>query len=238
MNNIIDQSYESYAKELSRDFFKNVYAYMFAALAISGILAYMTGTLEFAFNYFIDHQTGDLKPLYWVCILAPFGLGLVIQLAYNRLSMGLLMLLFIAYSALMGLSLGQLFLVYTSQSIYLTFFISAGAFAAMAILGYTTKTDLTKMGSLLYMGFIGIFIAGVVNMFMHSETMGYIMSILGVIVFTGLTAYFMQNLKKIGESTDISHMDRNKLALVGGLQLYILFVNLFVSLLRLFGDRN
>lgn len=108
----------------------------------------------------------------------------------------------------------------------------------MAILGYTTSTDLTKFGSLLYMAFIGIFIAGIVNFFMHSETMSYVISAVGVFVFTGLTAYYMQQLKGISQDETLSGLDRNKLSLIGGLQLYILFVNLFLSLLRLFGSRD
>ena len=113
-----------------------------------------------------------------------------------------------------------------------------GAFGGMAVLGYTTQTDLTKFGSLMYMLFIGIFIAGIVNMFMQSEMMSYIIAIIGVFVFTGLTAYYMQQLKGIAQDQTLSHMDRSKLAVVGGLQLYILFVNLFLSLLRLIGGRD
>jgi uncharacterized protein len=105
----------------------------------------------------------------------------------------------------------------------------------MAVLGYTTKTDLTKMGSLLYMAFIGIFIAGIVNFWVGSEMLDYIISMIGVFVFTGLTAYYMQKLKGVSQDTSLSGIDRNKLALVGGLMLYIMFVNLFLSLLRLLG---
>jgi FtsH-binding integral membrane protein len=123
-------------------------------------------------------------------------------------------------------------------SIVSTFFVSAGAFAGMAILGYTTKTDLTKFGSLLYMVFIGIFIAGIVNIFMKSEMMDFVISVIGVFVFTGLTAYYMQQLKNMSQDSDLSALDRNKLSLVGGLMLYILFINLFLSLLRIMGSRE
>jgi FtsH-binding integral membrane protein len=159
-------------------------------------------------------------------------------MAYQRLSLAVLMALFIAYSALMGLSLGSIFLVYAMPSIVSTFFVSAGAFAGMAILGYTTKTDLTKFGSLLYMVFIGIFIAGIVNIFMQSELMDFVISVIGVFVFTGLTAYYMQQLKNMSQDSDLSALDRNKLSLVGGLMLYILFINLFLSLLRIMGSRE
>lgn len=236
MNEILDQSSKEYSKEITREFFKNVYGYMFAALGISGIIAYFVGTPEFFMKYFMSE--GAISPLFYVVAFAPVGLGLLIQMAYRRLSFGLLMILFIAYSALMGLSLGTIFLVYSGAAIASTFFVAAGAFAGMAILGFTTKTDLTKFGSLMYMLFIGIFIAGIVNIFMKSDTMGFVIAFIGVFVFTGLTAYYMQQLKTVSQDESLSGMDRNKLALIGGLQLYILFVNLFLSLLRLLGSRE
>jgi FtsH-binding integral membrane protein len=236
MNNILNQNGE-FTKEVTRDFFKNVYGYMFGALAISGLIAYQAGTPEFFQAYFITPQ-GTISPVFYVVAFAPLGLGLLIQMAYKRLSLAVLMVLFIAYSALMGLSLGSIFLVYAMPSIVSTFFVSAGAFAGMAILGYTTKTDLTKFGSLLYMVFIGIFIAGIVNVFMKSEMMDFVISVIGVFVFTGLTAYYMQQLKNMSQDSDLSALDRNKLSLVGGLMLYILFINLFLSLLRIMGSRE
>lgn len=236
MNNLIDQ-HEGFSKEITRDFFKNVYGYMFAALAISGIIAYWVGTPEFFQQYFVTEQM-TISPLFYVVAFAPVGLGLLIQMAYQRLSLAVLMTLFLVYAALMGLSLGSVFLVYSGQAIATTFFVSAGAFAGMAILGYTTKTDLTKFGSLLYMVFIGIFIAGIVNIFLKSDMMSFVISCIGVFVFTGLTAYYMQQLKGVAQDTTLSGLDRNKLALIGGLQLYILFVNLFLSLLRILGSRD
>ena len=238
MNSILDQDGQGYSKEITRDFFKNVYAYMFGALAISGIIAYTAGTPEVFAKYFINSEGTGLSPLFYVVAFAPVGLGLLIQMAYQRLSFGLLLLLFMVYSVLMGLSLSSIMLVYAGQDIAITFFVTAGAFGGMAILGYTTQTDLTKFGSLMYMLFIGIFIAGIVNMFMQSEMMSYIIAIIGVFVFTGLTAYYMQQLKGIAQDETLSHMDRSKLAVVGGLELYILFVNLFLSLLRLIGGRD
>jgi uncharacterized protein len=247
MNNILDNS-GTYSKEITRDFFRNVYGYMFAALGISGIIAYMVGAGEqvvlengktlplFFIKYFINE--GGISPLFYVVAFAPLGLGLLIQMAYRRLSLALLMILFMAYSVLMGLSLSTIFIVYTDAAIASTFFVAAGAFAGMAILGFTTKTDLTKFGSLLYMLFIGIFIAGIVNIFMKSDAMGFVIAAIGVFVFTGLTAYYMQQLKSVSQDETLSGLDRNKLALIGGLQLYILFVNLFLSLLRLLGSRE
>lgn len=238
MEELIDNN-GSYSAELSRVFFRNVYTYMFGALGISGILAYMVGTNEIIFSQlFLNSEGTGLSPLFWIIAFAPVGIGFLIQMAYERLSMGFLLALFILYSGLMGLSLSSIFIVYDLGAIASTFFVAAGAFAGMAILGYTTKTDLTKFGSLLYMVFIGMFIAGIVNIFIKSDSMGFIIACLGVFVFTGLTAYQMQQLKEVSQQPNLSEVDRNKLSLIGGLQLYILFVNLFLSLLRILGSRD
>jgi FtsH-binding integral membrane protein len=232
------ENQSSLSADLARDFFRNVYTYMFGALGISGILAYTVGTNTDYFTTLFISAEGGISPIFWVIAFAPLGIGLLIQWGYNRLSMSVLLALFILYSGLMGLSLSTIFLVYNIASIVSTFFVAAGAFAGMAILGYTTKTDLTKFGSLLYMVFIGMFIAGIVNIFMKSDGMGFIIACLGVFVFTGLTAYSMQQLKSVATNTDLTEEERNKLSLIGGLQLYILFINLFLSLLRLLGNRN
>jgi FtsH-binding integral membrane protein len=238
MEELIDNN-GNYSAELSRVFFRNVYTYMFGALGISGILAYMVGTNELMFaQLFLNAAGTGLSPVFWIIAFAPVGIGLLIQMAYERLSMGFLLALFIVYSGLMGLSLSSIFMVYNMGAIASTFFVAAGAFAGMAILGYTTKTDLTKFGSLLYMVFIGMFIAGIVNIFIGSDSMGFIIACLGVFVFTGLTAYQMQQLKEVSQQPYLSEEDRNKLSLIGGLQLYILFVNLFLSLLRILGSRD
>jgi FtsH-binding integral membrane protein len=134
--------------------------------------------------------------------------------------------------------LSSIFLVYDIQSIANTFFVTAGAFGGMAILGYTTNTDLSKFGSLLYMIFIGMFIASIVNIFIGSDSMGFIIACLGVFVFTGLTAYHMQELKKLAQNAQLNDEQKNKMALIGGLTLYILFINLFLSLLRIMGGRD
>ena len=241
LDNIFQQKqYGSDAKAMSSEFFVNVYTYMFIALGISGSIAYLCGTPEFVSEYFITFSNGKaaVSPLFYVVAFAPLGLGMLIQMAYNRLSLPVLFILFGLYATLMGLSLSTIFVVYDIGSIFTTFLTTAGSFAVMAILGYTTKTDLTKFGSLLYMAFIGIFIAGIVNYFMGSEMISFWISVIGVFVFTGLTAYEMQRLKYIGEDPNIGHLDKKKLSLIGGLMLYILFINLFLSLLRLMGSRD
>ncbi len=220
----------------TKEFFANVYSYMFAALTITGLVAYVLSQNE-AFIYSMFTETG-MSPLGYVIMFAPLVLVLIIQAGFQRLPMIALVLLFLAYSVLLGMSLSFIFLVYSMGSIVATFFTTAGAFGAMALLGYFTKTDLTKFGSLLYMVFIGMFIASMVNFFIGSDTMGYIISFLGLFVFTGLTAYEMQRLKHISNDPELDGASRSKLALIGGLKLYILFINLFLSILRFMGNRE
>jgi hypothetical protein len=238
MNTIIENSSAENNAEAVRSFFRSVYSYMFAALGISGIIAYRVGNDPRLFSEYFVNATGGLSAAFYVVLFAPVGLSFLIQWGYNRLSMLSLTLLFILYAGLMGLTLSSIFLVYDLQAIANTFFVSAGAFGGMAILGYTTKTDLSKFGSLLYMVFIGMFISSVVNIFIGSDSMGFIIACLGVFVFTGLTAYHMQALKKMVQSNQMNEEQKSKVALIGGLQLYILFINLFLSLLRIMGGRD
>jgi FtsH-binding integral membrane protein len=233
MEEVLDQHYEGQSQQATRDFFKNVYGYMFAALGVSGVIAYLAGTPEFVGEYFVT-QTG-LSPLFYVVMFAPIGVALFIQSRYQKLSMSVLMLLFLGYAVLIGLTFSVVLMMYSGKSVATIFFITSAGFGSMAILGYTTKTDLTKMGSVLYMLFIGIFIGTIINMFMGSTFLQTIISLIGVFVFTGLTAYYMQKLKATAQDETLSTGDKNKLALIGGLQLYILFINLFMSLLNLFG---
>ena len=238
MNTIFENSQVQNSSESVKTFFRSVYTYMFAALGISGLIAFRVGNdPELFISYFIS-ATGGFNPLFYVVMFAPIGLTFVIQWGYDKLSMLSLTLLFVLYSGLMGLMLSSIFLVYDIQSIANSFFVTAGAFGGMAILGYTTNTDLSKFGSLLYMIFIGMFIASIVNIFIGSDSMGFIIACLGVFVFTGLTAYHMQELKKLAQNAQLNDEQKNKMALIGGLTLYILFINLFLSLLRIMGGRD
>ena len=238
MNTIFENSQVQNSSESVKTFFRSVYTYMFAALGISGLIAFRVGNdPELFISYFIS-ATGGFNPLFYVVMFAPIGLTFVIQWGYDKLSMLSLTLLFVLYSGLMGLMLSSIFLVYDIQSIANTFFVTAGAFGGMAILGYTTNTDLSKFGSLLYMIFIGMFIASIVNIFIGSDSMGFIIACLGVFVFTGLTAYHMQELTKLAQNAQLNDEQKNKMALIGGLTLYILFINLFLSLLRIMGGRD
>ena len=221
-----------------RTFLANVFGYMSLALIISGLVAWWFAHDVRMLGYLIDFTTGKQTILGWVVLFAPLGLVLIMSSAIERLSGAALLALFLVYSAVNGMTLSYIFLAYTLSSIASVFFISAAVFGVMAIAGYTTKTDLTKLGTILFIGLIGIVIAGLVNMFLQSDTMGYIISIIGVIVFTGLTAYDVQKLKAIGEQAINGTEQTQKMALMGALRLYLDFINLFLMLLRLFGRRN
>ncbi|MFA9221656.1 MAG: Bax inhibitor-1/YccA family protein, partial [Sediminibacterium sp.] len=174
----------------------------------------------------------------WVVMLAPLAFILVMNFGFNKMSFTTLLAVFLGYAAVMGMSLSFIFLIYDPAVITKVFFITAGLFGAMAFIGYTTKTDLTKFGGILMMALIGIIIASVVNMFMGSPFMDYLISCAGVLVFTGLTAYDVQKIKRIGAGVEFGTAEASKLALMGALTLYLDFVNLFMFLLRVFARRD
>jgi FtsH-binding integral membrane protein len=220
---------------LSRSFFANVYKYMFFALAVTGLVSWYASQSDWYLPMMFT-QSG-MSGVGWVVTLAPLGLVILIQARFRKMSSGAIMGIYLLYSILLGLSLAWIFLIFTSSSIAITFFVTAGAFGSMALLGYFTKTDLSKFGSLMYMLFIGMFIAGLANMFMQSDAIGYVISFMGLFVFTGLTAWEMQRMKAIAQDTTLTTDDRKKMELIGGLTLYILFINLFMSILHFTGDR-
>lgn len=230
------------SQAIVKSFLSNVFTYMAGALAITGVLAYWFSSSDTLMSYLVnvDYATQTESPnlLGWIVTIAPLAFVLIMSLSFNRLSSLSLLLLFVAYSAVMGISMSFIFLTYTSASIASTFFVTAGTFSVMAALGYTTKQDLTKFGSILMMALIGIIIAMVVNFFMQSGIMSLIINCLGVLIFTGLTAYDVQKLKRIGSGVEYGTESANKLAIMGALNLYLDFVNLFLFLLRLFGDRR
>mgnify|MGYP001313974764 FL=1 len=217
-------------------FVANVFSLMFAALIISGISAVWFAT-ESMRSYIINYE-GGLTTLGWISMIAPIGLVLLIGFGFQKYSAKFLLGVFLIYSTLTGISLSTIFSVYTTASIASTFFISALTFGVMALTGYTTKTDLTKLGSLLYMGLIGIIIASIVNFFIGSSFIHYIISIIGVLVFTGLTAYDVQKIKNIGNQVQEGSESAQKLMIMGALTLYLDFINLFLMMLRLFGSRD
>jgi uncharacterized protein len=225
-----------------RAYMIRVYNYMTAGVALTGIVAW------FAFSAAVTQTNAGLaltpfgqtlfhSPLMWVLVLAPLGLVMLISFGINRLSPATALTLFFVYAGLLGLSLATIFLVYTHGSIARVFFISAATFGAMSLYGYTTQRDLTGMGSFLFMGLIGIVIASLVNIFLHSSGLDWVISVVGVLVFVGLTAYDTQNIKEMYDPMDDGTIAGRK-AVMGALRLYLDFINLFLMLLRLFGDRR
>lgn len=240
-NQIQDQLLDSQgpsAHALSQTFISRVLSYMAGGLVVSGILAYVFGTSPELMQYIVNFETGGMTGLGWFALLAPFGLVLLMGARFTKMSAQTMMLLFVLFSALMGISLSTIFLVYPIGTIYTTFGVTAITFAIMALVGYTTKTDLTKFGSILMIGLLGIIVAMVVNMFMQSAMMDYLISIIGVLIFTGLIAYDMQKLKRIGMGVEYGTQAESKLALMGALGLYLNFVNLFLFLLRIIGGNR
>jgi FtsH-binding integral membrane protein len=232
-NNYNDQTINVDSSAVSRSFVANVFSYMTLALVITGVAAYWFAASG---NMLALLQGSSL--LLWGIMLAPIGMVLIMSFAFNRLSFSALMGLFLAYSLVNGISLSVIFLVYSSAAISKVFFITAGLFATMAVVGYTTKTDLTKLGSILMMAVLGIVIASVVNYFMESAAFDYLISCVGVLVFTGLVAYDTQKVKRIGAGVEYGTATAGKLALMGALSLYLDFINLFLFLLRVFGGRR
>ena len=221
----------------SRKFIANVFMWMFVALGISSASAYIFATPEF-FSLLVDTSTHQLSVLFYVIMFAPLAFVLIMNFGMNRISYGLLAVLYVVYAAVTGVSLSVILLAYTASSVLGVFLTSSAVFGIMAIAGYTTKTDLTKFGSLMIMGLIGLVIASVINMFLRSDSLGYLISYIGVAVFVGLTAYDVQKLKNIGAGLQYGEASSKKMALMGGLTLYLDFINLFLYLLRIFGRRR
>jgi len=224
-----------YSKSVPANFLSNVFSYMAVALLLSGVVAYWWGTSDLVYSLYTE--TG-LSALGWIVMLSPLAFILLMNFGINKFSQFMLTVFFLAFATLMGMSLSSIFLVYSMGSIAITFGVTAATFGTMAVLGYTTKTDLTKFGSILIMGLIGIVIASLINMFVGSSTMDYVISILGVLIFTGLTAYDVQRLKRIGAGVEYGTETAGKLAILGATSLYLNFINLFMFLLRIFGSRE
>lgn len=222
----------------SKTFVASVFSWMGIALAITAVVSYLFGTNDSYMSMLINETGRGLSGFGYLVMFAPLGFVLAMSLGWQKWSSTVILILFLAYSVINGISLSFIFLVYAHSAIYSTFGITAAMFGGMALLGYTTKTDLTKLGSLLIMAVFGMIIAMVVNMFMQSDTMSYMISFIGVIVFTGLTAYDTQKIKKMGEEVEMGTDSTAKLAMMGALNLYLDFINLFLFLLRIFGGRK
>lgn len=211
---------------------RKVYVWMTLALVITGLTAYGVATTPAMRQLFVS------SGLFWVLAIAELAIVFGVTAAINRISLTTATLLFTLYSVINGLLLSSIFLVYTATSIASVFFITAGTFGAMALVGYTTKTDLSSMGKILFMALIGLIIASVVNIFVGSKGLDLILSYVGVLIFVGLTAWDTQKIKNmLLEAPDASE-SMQKIALLGALTLYLDFINLFIYLLRIFGKRN
>ncbi len=227
-----------------RAYMLKVYNYMTTGLLLTGLVAYFFGKASI-----VTGETGQIvgvtsigallfgSPLKWVVMLAPLGFVFYLSARINKMSVSSAQITFWIFSAIMGLSLASIFIVYTQASIARVFFISSGTFAAMSLYGYTTKKDLTKLGGFLFMGLIGIIIASLVNLFFQSSALHFAISVIGVLVFVGLTAYDTQSIKNMYYAGDSESVGGKK-ALMGALRLYLDFINLFIMLLRLFGQRR
>lgn len=219
---------------------RSAFAWMSLAMVLTTLSAIVFAYVPQLTSLLLEpNEYGGFAPstLAYVVMFAPLLFVLAMSFGINKMSLPVLIGTFVAYSIINGISFSFIFFVYNIGSIYKVFLSTAGLFALMAIAGYTTKTDLTKMGSLLMIGLIGIVIASLINLFMRSPGMDYVISIIGVIIFTGLTAYDVQKIKNIGEQAGDSTESR-KYAVMGALTLYLDFINLFLFLLRLFGGRK
>jgi FtsH-binding integral membrane protein len=228
---------------VSKKFFANVFLWMFIALGLSTLAAYFMSSSAEAMSYLVNFETGKRTIFGYVAMFAPLGLVLLMGAGFSRLSYGALLTVFVLFSLLLGVSLSFILLIYTGASVVTCFAAAAGIFGIMAFLGYTTEIDLSKFGPILMVGVAGLFIAGILNIFIQSEQFSLIMAFIGIAVFTALTAYDVQKIKRIGlgleENGDqMAATDTKKLAIMAALSLYLDFINIFIYLLRIFGSRK
>jgi FtsH-binding integral membrane protein len=232
---------------ISKKFFANVFLWMFVALSLSTIAAYLFGTDPSLIEYLrnINPNTGRVSMTIfgYVAAFAPLGLVLLMGAGFSRLSYPALLGVFVVFSILLGISLSFILIAYDLGSVVSCFVAAAGIFGIMALLGYTTNVDLSKFGPILMIGVLGLFIAGIINMFVGSEQFSLIHAFFGVAVFTALTAYDVQKIKRMGmgieENGDqMVAADTKKLAIMAALSLYLDFINIFLFLLRIFGSRK
>ncbi len=223
---------QSAVKTQTNSVMKRVYVRMTIGLLVSAFCALGVASSPTMLNIIFGNQI-----VFWGLIIAMFAMAILIPVRMMKMSSGTVLALFLVYSALMGTFMSSIFLAYKMTAIVATFFITAGTFGAMTLYGYFTKADLTKMGSFLMMALFGLIIAMIVNMFMHSNTMGYIISIVGVLIFTGLTAWDTQQVKQLS-AANLDPALADKLATMGAMNLYLDFVNLFLFILRIFGGNR
>ncbi|MBB4479451.1 Bax inhibitor-1/YccA family protein [Rhizobium etli] len=221
-----------------RTYMLKVYNLMALGLAITGVAAYLSFQFAFANGEITAFgQAIYLSPLKWVVILAPLALVFFLSFRIHSMTVSAAQTTFAIYAALVGLSLSSIFLIYTGQSVVQTFFVTAASFGALSLYGYTTKRDLSAIGSFLIMGLFGLIIASLVNVFLASSAMQFAISVVGVLIFAGLTAYDTQRIKELYyEADDVAVAGRK--AIMGALTLYLDFINLFMFLLQFMGNRK
>lgn len=219
-----------------RAYFLKIYNLMASALALTGIVALFAANSP-AFQAMLYTPTG-MSGMGWLIMLAPLGMVLWLSFGIHRMSTGFAQGVFWVYSVVMGLSLSAIFLIYTGESIARAFFVTAGTFGGMSLYGYTTKRDLTGMGSFLIMGLIGLILASLVNLFVQSSGLHFALSVIGVLIFVGLTAYDTQKLKHMYYQLAGSGELIAKASIMGALNLYLDFINIFLHLLRFMGERR
>jgi FtsH-binding integral membrane protein len=220
-----------------RSYMLSVYNYMASGVLLTGIVALLFANSSLI-NLIVNPATGQATPLFWVVLFAPLGLVMWLSWGINRMSAGTAQALFWGYAGLIGVQFSSLFLVYTGVSIAQTFFAVAAAFLGLSVYGYTTKRDLSAMGSFLIMGVVGIFVALLINLFLRSPALNLAISAIGVLIFAGLVAYDTQKIKSIYFTVAGQGEAMAKSAVLGALNLYIDFINMFLFLLRFMGDRR
>ena len=225
-----------------RAYMLRVYNYMLVGLGLTGAVAWLTANTPLAQVFYNQVQTANgiaMQPniLGWIAMFAPLGMVLFLSFGMQKMSFATAQMTFWAYAAVMGVSLSTILFLYTGTSIAMTFFVTAATFGAMSLWGYTTNRDLTGMGSFLFMGLIGLILASLANLFFHSTQLQFVVSVIGVLIFTGLTAYDSQSIKNMYFAGDDGEV-MGKKAIMGALRLYLDFINLFLYLLRFMGNRR
>jgi FtsH-binding integral membrane protein len=220
-----------------RSYMLSVYNYMASGVLLTGVVAMLFANSSLI-NLIVNPATGQATPLFWVVLFAPLAIVFVLGFGINRLSAGTAQALFWVYAGLIGVQFSSLFLVYTGASIAQAFFATAAAFLALSLYGYTTKRDLSALGTFFIMGVVGLFIAMLINLFLRSPGMNLAISAIGVLLFAGLTAYDTQKIKSIYFAVAGNGEAMAKTAVIGALNLYLDFINMFLFLLRFMGNRR
>ena len=220
-----------------RSYMLSVYNYMASGVLLTGIVAMLVANSSLI-NLIVNPATGQATPVFWIVLFAPLGLVMWLNFGINRMSAGTAQLLFWLYAALIGVQFSSLFLVYTGASVAQAFFATAAAFLGVSLYGYTTKRDLSAMGTFFIMGVGGLFVAILINLFLRSPGLDLAISVLGVLIFAGLTAYDTQKIKSIYLAVAGNGEAMAKTAVLGALTLYIAFINMFLFILRLMGNRR